>query len=73
MVEPVRGAGERALNPVANPPLEALWGASFRAVAEIDYRGFRLIHLHSSTPVAVAPAPPDDGSASAPTALVLAP
>ena len=73
MVEPARGAGERALNPVANPPLAALWGASFRAVAETDYRGFRLIHLRASAPVVVAPAPAADGPLSAPTALVLSP
>jgi uncharacterized membrane protein len=73
MVEPARGAGERALNPVANPPLAALWGASFQAVGETDYRGFRLIHLHASAPVVVAPAPADDGPLSAPTALVLSP
>ena len=73
MVEPTRGAAERALNPVANPPLAALWGASFQAVAESDYRGFRLIHLHASAPVAVAPAPADNGPVSSPTAFVLAP
>jgi len=73
MVEPARGAGERALNPVADPPLAALWGASFHAVAEIDYRGFRLIHLHASAPVAIAPAPADNGPISAPNAFVLSP
>ncbi len=73
VVQPARGAGERALNPIANPPLSALWGASFQAVGEIDYRGFRLIHLHASAPVTIAPAPPDNGPASSPTALILAP
>ena len=67
------GAGERALAPVVDPPLSTLWGASFQPVGEVDYRGFRLIHLRSATAVAVAPAPPDDGSPSSPTALVLGP
>lgn len=73
MVEPARGAGERALAPVADPPLGALWGANFQPVAEVDYRGFRLIHLRSASAIAVAPAPPDDGSQSSPTALLLGP
>jgi 4-amino-4-deoxy-L-arabinose transferase-like glycosyltransferase len=73
MVEPARGAGERALAPVANPPLAALWGTSFQPAGEVDYRGFRLIHLRSTTAVAVASAPPDDGPASSPTALLLGP
>jgi 4-amino-4-deoxy-L-arabinose transferase-like glycosyltransferase len=73
MVEPQRGAGERALNPVSNPPLAALWGSQLRAVSEFDYRGFRLIHLRASTPVTVPPAPADNGPVSAPNAFVLAP
>jgi 4-amino-4-deoxy-L-arabinose transferase-like glycosyltransferase len=73
MVQPARGAGERALNPVADPPLASLWGSQFQAVGELDYRGFRLIHLRANTPVTVAPAPSDDGPASSPTALLLAP
>ncbi|HXR29359.1 MAG TPA: glycosyltransferase family 39 protein, partial [Solirubrobacteraceae bacterium] len=73
MVQPARGAGQRALHPIANPPLQALWGASFQAVGEIDYRGFRLIHLHASVPVAVPPAPTDNGPVSTPNAFVLAP
>jgi hypothetical protein len=73
MVEPVRGAGERALGPVANPPLAALWGSALQPAGEIDYRGFRLIHLHSSTPVVIAPAPLDNGPPMTPSAFVLAP
>lgn len=73
MVEPARGAGQRALNPVSDPPLAALWGAGFQPAGEIDYRGFRLIHLHSATAAAIGPAPADDGSPTSPTALVLAP
>lgn len=73
MVEPARGSGERALAPVADPPLTALWGPAFKAVREIDYHGFRLIHLHAVTAVALAPAPADDGPPSSPTALLLAP
>ena len=73
MVEPVRGPGQRALNPVGDPPLVALWGPQFRPVGEIDYRGFRLIHLRAPTPTAVLPAPAADRPADAPRALVLAP
>jgi len=73
MVEPQRGAGQRALNPVASPPLATLFGPQLTAVGEVDHHGFRLIHLHSATPVSIRPAPPDNGSASAPDALVLAP
>jgi len=73
MVEPVRGSGQRALNPVANPPLTELWGAQFKPVAEIDYRGFRLIHLRASSPTAVPRAPSSNGPATAPLALVLGP
>jgi 4-amino-4-deoxy-L-arabinose transferase-like glycosyltransferase len=72
-VQPVRGAGERALNPVADPPLEQLWGSDLRPVGEIDYHGFRLIHLHASTPVTVAPAPASNGPPTMPLAFVLAP
>ncbi len=73
MVEPVRGSGQRALNPVANPPLAQLWGAQFRAIAEIDYRGFRLIHLRAPSPTAVPRSPSSNGPAAAPLALVLGP
>jgi hypothetical protein len=73
MVEPLRGTGERALNPVSSPPLATLWGTEFRAVGEIDYRGFRLIHLHSASPAMVSPAPSMDGSVTSPLALVLGP
>ena len=48
-------------------------GASTSAVAEVDYRGFRLIHLHAAAPVEIAPAPADNGPPTSPTALVLAP
>ncbi|HEX4035173.1 MAG TPA: glycosyltransferase family 39 protein [Solirubrobacteraceae bacterium] len=73
MLEPQRGAGQRALNPVANPALATLFGAQLTAVGEVDHDGFRLIHLHSATPVSVPPAPAQNGSPSAPDALVLAP
>ena len=73
MVEPVRGSGQRALNRVANPPLTELWGPQFRPVAEIDYRGFRLIHLRAPSPTTVSRAPSSDGPATAPLALVLGP
>ncbi len=73
MVQPERGAHERALTPVANPPLAQLFGSQFRAVGELDYHGFRLIHLHADTPALVPPAPPDDGNPQAPLAYVLAP
>jgi len=73
MVEPVRGAGERALNPVPDPPLTALWGPQFRPAGEIDYRGFRLIHLRAASPSFVLPAPSANGPLSSPSAFVLAP
>jgi hypothetical protein len=73
MVAPVRGAGERALNPVADPPLTQLWGAQVRIVGEIDYHGFRLIHLHAGSPTLVLPAPADNGPSMTPLAFVLAP
>jgi 4-amino-4-deoxy-L-arabinose transferase-like glycosyltransferase len=73
MVQPERGAGERALTPVADPPLSALWGTAFRAIGEIDYRGFRLIHLRAATPTTVLPAPADNGSRTTPLAFVLSP
>lgn len=73
MVEPARGPHERALTPIANPPLAQLWGTGFRAVGEIDYRGFRLIHLHAATPTLVTPVPADNGPATAPLASVLSP
>jgi len=73
MVQPERGAGERALTPVANPPLAQLWGSQFHAVAEIDYHGFRMIHLQAGSPTSVAPAPADNGLPATPDAFVLAP
>jgi hypothetical protein len=73
MVEPARGPGERALTPIANPPLAELWGSQFRAVGEIDYRGFRLIHLQASSPMTVLPAPAANGPATSPSAAVLGP
>jgi uncharacterized membrane protein len=73
MVEPVRASGERALTAVPSPPLAQLWGPQLRAVSELDYRGFRLIHLRAPSPVTIAPAPRSGGPASAPLALVLAP
>jgi uncharacterized membrane protein len=73
MVQPERGAHERALAPVANPPLTQLFGSQFHAVGEIDYHGFRLIHLHADTPTLVRPAPPDNGNPQAPLTYVLAP
>jgi 4-amino-4-deoxy-L-arabinose transferase-like glycosyltransferase len=74
MVQPARGAHQRGLGPVADPPLTRLWGPGFQPVGEIDYRGFRLIHLHSAPPAVVSPAPsPYNGPATAPLAFVLAP
>jgi hypothetical protein len=74
MVEPARGAGQRALNPVPDPPIGRLWGPGFRSVGEVDYRGFRLIHLRSAAPTVVGPAPAgENGPASTPLALVLGP
>ena len=73
MVEPVRGPHQRALSPVRNPPLAQLWSPAFHDIAEIDYRGFRLIHLHAATPTIVPPTPASDGPAAAPFATTLAP
>ncbi len=73
MVQPARGAGERALNPVPDPPLAQLWGPGLQPVGELDYRGFRLIHLHAAVPTTVAPVPSANGPASAPWALLLGP
>jgi 4-amino-4-deoxy-L-arabinose transferase-like glycosyltransferase len=67
MVEPARGAHQRASAPVADVPLGP-WSPALRAVAEIDYRGFRLIHLHSTVP-SVLPSTPATGAATA-TALL---
>jgi 4-amino-4-deoxy-L-arabinose transferase-like glycosyltransferase len=72
MVQPERGAGERALHPVPDPSL-ALWGPAFHPVGEIDYRGFRLIELRAATPTVVLPAPADNGPPTTPLAFVLAP
>jgi mannosyltransferase len=71
-IEPARGPGERALEPVPNPPLAALWGPRFHVVAEIDYRGFRIIHLRATSPTPVPPVPSHDGPPGAPLALLLA-
>jgi hypothetical protein len=73
MVEPQRGAGERGLNPLPDPPLVRLWGLALRPVAEADYRGFRLIHLHAPGPVTILPAPANDGPSAKPFALTLGP
>lgn len=73
MVQPARGAGQRALNPVPDPPLAQLWGPRFQPVGELDYRGFRLIHLHATVPTIVSPAPSPNGPATAPWALLLGP
>jgi hypothetical protein len=73
MVQPLRGAGERALNPVANPPLSQLWGSQFHPVAEIDYHGFRLIDLRAAAATVVLPAPAQNGSPMTPLAFVLGP
>ncbi len=73
MVQPQRGAGQRALTAVSRPPLATLWGSQFRAAGEIDYHGFRLIRLRSRTPAVVSPVPPDNGPPMTPTAFVLAP
>ena len=73
MVQPVRGAGERALNPVANAPLTQLWGSQFHPVAEIDYHGFRLIDLRAATATVVLPAPAQNGPPMTPLAFVLGP
>jgi 4-amino-4-deoxy-L-arabinose transferase-like glycosyltransferase len=74
MVEPVRAAHQRALGPVVDPPLDRLWGPALQPVGEVDYRGFRLIHLRAPAPTPVAPAPsPYNGPATAPLAAVLAP
>ncbi|MEA2299718.1 MAG: hypothetical protein QOE44_253, partial [Solirubrobacteraceae bacterium] len=43
-------------------------------IGEADYRGFRMIHLHSASPSLVMPAPsPYNGPATAPLAGVLGP
>jgi hypothetical protein len=73
MVQPARGAGERALSPVANPLLTQLWGTQFHPVGEIDYHGFRLIHLRANAPTVVAPAPANNGPITTPSAFVLRP
>jgi hypothetical protein len=74
MVEPVRGDHRRALGAVADPPLTRLWDPALRPVGEVDYRGFRVIHLRSRAPSRLLPAPsPYNGSAQAPLASVLAP
>jgi 4-amino-4-deoxy-L-arabinose transferase-like glycosyltransferase len=74
LVEPVRGDHQRALGPVADPPLTRLWDPALRPVGELDYRGFRAIHLRSPAPTQILPAPsPYNGPARAPLASVLAP
>jgi 4-amino-4-deoxy-L-arabinose transferase-like glycosyltransferase len=74
LVEPTRGAHQRALTAVPNPPLTRLWGPAFQRFGEIDYRGFRMIHLQAAAPTVVTPAPtPYNGPAKSPLAFVLAP
>jgi len=73
MVAPERGPHQRALNAISSPPLAQLFGGAWRTVAEVDYHGFRLIHLQAPAPVAISPAPSNNGPASAPDALLLAP
>jgi hypothetical protein len=74
MVEPARGAHRRALAAVADPPVTRLWGPALAPIGEADYRGFRMIHLRSGSPILVNPAPsPYNGPATAPLAAVLAP
>jgi Dolichyl-phosphate-mannose-protein mannosyltransferase len=72
MAEPVRGTHQRALAQLASVPLSTYWGSGFRVVTELDFKGFRLIHLRSPRPVAVSPTPPASGSPG-PPAVVLAP
>jgi len=71
MVEPLRAAGQRALNPVPGSEVTGVWDPALRPVAEVDYRGFRLIYLRSPAPVVVRPLPAAGGVA--PTAQLLAP
>jgi Dolichyl-phosphate-mannose-protein mannosyltransferase len=71
MVEPARGSHDRALRPVTDVPLD-LWGTSLRSVGEVDYRGFRLIHLHASRPAGLTPTPVL-GADAATTPALLAP
>jgi 4-amino-4-deoxy-L-arabinose transferase-like glycosyltransferase len=74
IVEPARGAHQRALAAVSDPPLTRLFGPGFRPVGELDYRGFRMIDLRSSSTDVVSPAPtPPGGSPGGPLAFVLAP
>jgi 4-amino-4-deoxy-L-arabinose transferase-like glycosyltransferase len=67
MAEPARSAHERASAPVAHVP-GGPWSPSLRAVTEIDFRGFRLIHLHSPAPTVLAPTPAGDAATA--TALL---
>ncbi|HWH10975.1 MAG TPA: glycosyltransferase family 39 protein [Solirubrobacteraceae bacterium] len=72
IVEPARSAHQRGLTAVTTPPLD-LWGPGYRAVGEIDYRGFRFFHLHADAPGVIAPsAQPGGGPAGGPLAAVLA-
>jgi hypothetical protein len=72
IVEPARGASQRGLAPVADPPIAQLFGAQWHPVGELDYDGFRMIHLRSAAASTVPPAPGFTGAGS-PPALVLAP
>jgi len=73
-IQPARGAHQRALGPVADPPLRRLWGPQFSVAGELDYRGFRMIHLHWAAPSLVTPAPaPYNGPATAPLVHLLGP
>jgi hypothetical protein len=55
VVEPVRSAGHRDLQP-ADPPLGGQLLAAFPAHHETRLHGFRLIELHAPAPVALDPA-----------------
>lgn len=70
MVEPARGPHQRALAPVADVSLSQ-WGRELRAISETDYRGFRLIELHSAMPWELSPTP--TGADPATTRALLAP
>ena len=73
VLEPARGPGQRALSPVRDAPPATLWGPAFKPVAELDYRGFRMIHLRAESPTAVPPAAGVSAPGQPPSALVLAP
>lgn len=73
VVEPQRGPGQRALSPVADPALGALFGEALRPAGEIDHRGFRLVHLRAPAPVTLPPVVANPDPSRAPLAAVLAP